>query len=107
MIDLFGGATEKLSIYLEKLQYHLGETARGKLLVSTNKDSKARSFRFVAEGKEETRIVVRYTDHYGSDNSYTRSTESKRMLNLTHSLSKTFLNLCQPMSLLSKSQVME
>ena len=86
MIDLFGGATEKLSIYLEKLQYHLGETARGKLLVSINKDSKARAFRFVAEGKEETRIVVRYTDHQGSDNSYTRSTERKQ----TYTDSDTF-----------------
>jgi Arrestin (or S-antigen), N-terminal domain/SpoOM protein len=86
LIDLFGGATEKLSIYLEKLQYHIGETVRGKLLVSTNKDSKARAFRFVAEGKEETRIVVRYTDHHGSDNYYTRSTERKQ----TYTDSDTF-----------------
>ena len=86
MIDLFGGHTEKLSIYLEKLQYHLGETVRGKLLVSTNKDSRARAFRFVAEGKEETRIVVRHTDHHGSDKSYTRSTERKQ----TYTDSDTF-----------------
>ena len=87
MIDLFGGVTEKMSIYLEKLQYHSGETVRGKLLVSTNKDSKARDFRFVAEGKEETRIVVRYTDHHGSsDNSYTRSTGRKQ----TYTDSDTF-----------------
>lgn len=69
-----------------KLQYHLGETVKGKLLVTTNKDSKARAFRFVAEGKEETRIVVRYTDHHGSDNSYTRSTERKQ----TYTDSDTF-----------------
>ncbi len=55
-------------------------------MVSTDKDSKARAFRFVAEGKEQTRIVVRYTDHHGSDNSYTRSTQRKQ----TYTDSDTF-----------------
>ena len=75
MINLFGGTTESLSISLEKSQYAPGETVKGRLIISASKDSKARSFRFFAEGKEETKIRVResYTDHDSSGNSYRKN----------------------------------
>jgi hypothetical protein len=57
LINLFGGAKEIFSICLGKSNFKAGETVRGKLLVSTNKDIKARNIGFLVEGKEEALIV--------------------------------------------------
>jgi hypothetical protein len=88
MINLFGGSTENLSIGLEKSHYTTGETVKGRLIISASKDSKARSFRFFAEGKEETKIRVNesYTDYDSSGNS------SRNNRTVTHTESDTFFS---------------
>ena len=88
MINLFGGATENLSLSIDRLEYNGGETVKGKLVVSTNKDSKARNFRFVVEGKEETKVTVRehYTDYDSNGNS--RSNDRS----VTYTASNTFFS---------------
>jgi hypothetical protein len=69
LIKLFGGGNtqEIMELALEKTKYQAGETVRGKLVMSTDKDIKARSFRFIAEGKEKTKVTV--SEYSSSSNS--------------------------------------
>ena len=53
-----GSSSETLSLNLEKSQYHGGEKVKGNLTITLNKDTVSRAFKFIAEGKEETKITV-------------------------------------------------
>lgn len=64
-----GSSSETLSLNLEKSQYHNGEKVKGNLTITSNKDTMSRTFRFIAEGKEETKITVNEPYYSGSSSS--------------------------------------
>ena len=82
----FGGGTssETLLLNVEKLQYHNGEKVRGNLIITSNKDTVSRALKFIAEGKEETKITVRES-YSGSSGSY-----SNEYRNVTYTSSNVF-----------------
>ncbi len=90
MIKLFGGGNSKenLELALDKTKYQAGETVRGKLVMSADKDIKARSFHFIAEGKEKTKIIK--SEPYTSSDSQGNSTQSYS--NVTYTDSNLFFS---------------
>jgi len=62
-------SSETMSLNLEKSQYHNGEKVKGYLTITSNKDTVSRALKFIAEGKEETKITVRES-YSGSSSSY-------------------------------------
>src|SRR5690349_803462 len=67
----FGGSSsETMSLNLEKSQYHNGEKVKGYLTITSNKDKVSRALKFIAEGKEETKITVRESYSGSSSSSY-------------------------------------
>jgi hypothetical protein len=94
LIKLFGGSggtQEKMEITLDKLAYKSGETVSGKLVISVDgkKEIKARSFRFVVEGKENTSFTV--SEPYRSYDSRDNSTTNHN--NVTYSESHEFFSI--------------
>lgn len=79
-----GSSSEILLLNLEKLQYHNGEKVKGNLTVTSNKDTVSRAFRFIVEGKEETKITV--NEPYSSSN----SSYSNEYRNVTYTSSNVF-----------------
>jgi hypothetical protein len=82
-----GSSSETLSLNLEKLQYHNGEKVKGNLTITSNKDTVSRTFRFIAEGKEETKITVS-EPYYGSSS----SSYSNEYRNVTYTSSNVFFS---------------
>src|SRR3954453_7369210 len=74
-----GGSSEILLLNLEKSQYNAGEKVKGKLTVNSNKDTNSRAFRFIIEGKEETKITVSepYSGSSSSSSSYSNEYRTK------------------------------
>ncbi len=79
-----GGSSEIMLLNLEKSQYHSGEKVKGYLTITSNKDVDSRAFRFIAEGKEETKITVS-EPYSGSSSSY-----SNEYRNVTYTSSNVF-----------------
>jgi len=52
------GTDLEFGVSLEKTDYTPGETVRGLLSLNTEKGSRARQLRLLAEGKESTNITV-------------------------------------------------
>ena len=83
----FGGSSsETMSLNLEKSQYHNGEKVKGYLTITSNKDTVSRALKFIAEGKEETKITVRES-YSGSSSSY-----SNEYRNVTYASSNVFFS---------------
>jgi hypothetical protein len=83
-----GGNSEILLLILEKSQYHSGEKVKGNLTITSNKDTVSRAFRFIAEGKEETKITVS-EPYSGSSSSSNYSNEYR---NVTYASSNVFFS---------------
>jgi len=79
-----GSSSEALLWNLEKLQYHGGEKVKGHLIITLNKDTVSRAIKFIAEGKEETKITVS-EPYSGSSSSY-----SNEYRNVTYTSSNVF-----------------
>jgi hypothetical protein len=71
-----GGSSEILLLNLENSQYNAGEKVKGKLTVNSNKDTNSRAFRFIIEGKEETKITVS-EPYSNSSSSYSNEYRTK------------------------------
>jgi hypothetical protein len=84
-----GGSSEIMLLNLEKLQYHSGEKVKGYLTITSNKDVDSRAFRFIAEGKEETKITV--SEPYSSSSS-SSSNYSNEYRNVTYTSSNVFFS---------------
>jgi hypothetical protein len=82
-----GGDSEILLLSLEKSQYHGGEKVKGYLTLTSNKDTVSRAFRFIAEGKEETKITV--SEPYSGSSSSSYSNEYR---NVTYTSSNVFFS---------------
>ncbi|HEY0579562.1 MAG TPA: hypothetical protein VGC75_02540, partial [Candidatus Nitrosocosmicus sp.] len=81
-----GGSSEIMLLNLEKSQYHNGEKVKGYLTITSNKDVDSRAFRFIAEGKEETKITV--SEPYSSSSSSNNYSNEYR--NVTYTSSNVF-----------------
>jgi hypothetical protein len=81
-----GGLSEIMLLNLEKSQYHGGEKVKGYLTITSNKDVDSRAFRFIVEGKEETKITV--SEPYSSSSS--NSNYSNEYRNVTYTSSNVF-----------------
>src|SRR3954469_1951988 len=81
-----GSSSETLLLNLEKLQYYNGEKVKGYLTITSNKDTSSRALKFIAEGKEETKITV--SEPYSSSSS--SSSYSNEYRNVTYTSSNVF-----------------
>src|SRR4051794_9124750 len=81
---LGGSSSETLLLNLEKLQYYNGEKVKGYLTITSNKDTASRALKFIAEGKEETKITV--SEPYSSSS----SSYSNEYRNVTYTSSNVF-----------------
>jgi len=79
-----GSSSETLLLNLEKLQYYNGEKVKGYLTITLNKDTASRALKFIAEGKEETKITV--SEPYSSSS----SSYSNEYRNVTYTSSNVF-----------------
>jgi Arrestin (or S-antigen), N-terminal domain len=82
------GSSEILLLNLEKSQYKAGEKVKGYLTINSNKDTVPRAFRFIAEGKEETKVTVR--ESYSSSSSSSSSSYSSEYRTKTYTSSNVF-----------------
>src|SRR5215218_9525757 len=82
-----GNSSEALFLNLEKSQYHGGKKVKGNLTITSNKDTVSRAFKFIAEGKEETKITV--SEPYSSSSS-SSSSYSNEYRNVTYTSSNVF-----------------
>jgi hypothetical protein len=80
-----GGSSEIMLLNLEKTQYHSGEKVKGYLTITSIKDVDSRAFRFIVEGKEETKITVSETYPSSSNSNY-----SNEYRNVTYTSSNVF-----------------
>jgi hypothetical protein len=84
-----GKSKENLEISLDKTEYQAGETVRGTLVIAVDdNDIKARSLRFIAEGKEETNFTKTETETSYDENG--NSTTSEK--DVTYSDSNIFFS---------------
>ena len=83
----FGGgrSSEIMLLNLEKSQYHSGEKVKGYLTITSNNDVDSHAFRFIVEGKEETKITV--SEPYSSSSNSNYSNEYR---NVTYTSSNVF-----------------
>src|SRR6478752_5886345 len=81
-----GGSSEIMLLNLEKSQYDSGEKVKGYLTITSNKDVDSRAFRFIVEGKEETKITV--SEPYSSSSS--NSNYSNEYRHVTYTSSNVF-----------------
>jgi hypothetical protein len=81
-----GSSYETLFLNLEKSQYYNGEKVKGNLTITSNKDIVSRALKFIAEGKEETKITVS-EPYSGSSSSSSYSNEQR---NVTYTSSNVF-----------------
>src|SRR6476469_8595205 len=84
-----GSSSETLFLNLEKSQYYNGEKVKGYLTITSNKDTISRAYRFLAEGKEETKITV--SEPY-SGSSSSSSSYSNEYRNVTYTSSNVFFS---------------
>jgi hypothetical protein len=80
-----GGSSEIMLLNLEKPQYHSGEKVKGYLTITSNNDVDSHTFRFIVEGKEETKITV--SEPYSSSSNSNYSNEYR---NVTYTSSNVF-----------------
>jgi Arrestin (or S-antigen), N-terminal domain len=80
-----GGSSEIMLLNLEKSQYDNGEKVKGYLTITSNKDVDSHAFRFIVEGKEETKITV--SEPYSSSSNSNYSNEYR---NVTYTSSNVF-----------------
>src|SRR6476469_10144858 len=85
-----GISSETLFLNLEKSQYYNGEKVKGYLTITSNKDTVSRAYRFLAEGKEETKITV--SEPYSGSSSSSSSSYSNEYRNVTYTSSNVFFS---------------
>jgi len=85
-----GSSSETLFLNLEKSQYYNGEKVKGYLTITSNKDTVSRAYRFLAEGKEETKITV--SEPYSGSSSSSSSSYSNEYRNVTYTSSNVFFS---------------
>ena len=85
-----GSSSETLFLNLEKSQYYNGEKVKGYLTITSNKDTVSRAYRFLAEGKEETKITV--SEPYSVSSSSSSSSYSNEYRNVTYTSSNVFFS---------------
>jgi hypothetical protein len=83
-----GSSSETLSLNLEKSRYYNGEKVKGNLTINSNKDTVSRALKFIAEGKEETKITV--NEPYSGSSSSSSSSYSNEYRNVTYTSSNVF-----------------